>query len=65
MFSFHCVHFLYDMKKTKRRCVLCEMLTVCHRFRSNVSYRLLCDVLRQSAYTFRYTVEIDATSTVF
>uniref|UniRef100_A0A8D3D0J6 Calcium channel, voltage-dependent, N type, alpha 1B subunit, a n=1 Tax=Scophthalmus maximus TaxID=52904 RepID=A0A8D3D0J6_SCOMX len=33
-----------------------------------VSYRLLCDVLRQSAYPFRYTVEkkkIDATSTVF
>lgn len=48
---------LYDIKKRKQRCVFCELLTVCHCFRSNVSYRLLCDVLKQSASPFRYTVE--------
>lgn len=38
-------------------CILCDLLLVCHRSRSNVSYRLICNVLRQSAYPFRYTVE--------
>lgn len=57
---------IFCMTRKKQRCVLCELLTVCHRFRSNVSYRLLCDVLKQSASPFRYTVEKkDAMSTVF
>lgn len=53
---FSLCHFLYDMKK-KLWCILCDLLLVCHRSRSVVSYRLICNVLRQSAYPFRYTVE--------
>lgn len=60
MFSLHCAHFI--QYEEKQRSVLCELLTVCHCFRSNVSYRLLCDVLRLSASPFRYTVEKDAMS---
>lgn len=52
MFFLHCAHFI--QYEEKQRSVLCELLTVCHCFRYNVSYRLLCDVLRLSASPFRY-----------